>query len=127
MTIEMTDEFLLHAFIIKPIGVPVGHLHILHGMAEHSGRYIEFAQELVKNGYIVSSHDHRGHGRTALLNGTRGHFSDEGGFNRVVEDALEVISYFRKDDSSLKLILFGHSMGSFIARRFIQLHGELLI
>ena len=103
----MSDEFLLHAFIVKPVGVPVGHLHILHGMAEHSGRYIEFAMNLVKNGYIVSGHDHRGHGKTTSLNGTRGYFADRDGFNRVVEDAYEVISYFREFDSSPNSFFLG--------------------
>lgn len=126
LTVDMSDGFSLHAFIMKPEEAPVGHVHILHGMAEHSGRYIAFAEELVRNGYIVSSHDHRGHGKTAALNGTKGHFTNKDGFNRIVEDAFEVISQFREVNPSPRLILFGHSMGSFIGRRLIQTHGEIV-
>ncbi|MCZ2258745.1 alpha/beta hydrolase [Sporosarcina sp. G11-34] len=126
LSIEMTDGFSLYAFILKPEGKPVGHVHILHGMAEHSGRYREFAQNLAANGYIVSSHDHRGHGRTVALNGMRGHFTDEAGFDRVVEDAFEAVTFFRESNSAPRFILFGHSMGSFIGRRFIQTHGDVV-
>ena len=126
LSIEMTDGFSIYTYIMKPEGKPVGHIHILHGMAEHSGRYRAFAQELVTNGYIVSSHDHRGHGRTAELNGIRGHFANEDGFNRVVRDAFEVVTFLRESNSAPRFILLGHSMGSFIGRRFIQTHGDIV-
>ena len=76
---------------------PKGHIHLLHGMAEHIGRYEEFAQYLAGKGYIVSGHDHRGHGKTAELNGIKGHFADEDGFDRVVQDAYEVVTHLRSN------------------------------
>ncbi|KAA0966442.1 lysophospholipase [Sporosarcina sp. ANT_H38] len=123
-TIEMTDGFLTHAVVTKPEGKPVGHIHLLHGMAEHIGRYEEFAEYLVAKGYIVSGHDHRGHGKTAKMNGIKGHFADENGFDHVVQDAYEIISKLREQYPSPRFILFGHSMGSFVARRYVQLHGS---
>ena len=92
----MSDGFLVHAIVIaKPEGNPIGHIHLLHGMSEHIGRYEEFAQYLAGKGYIVTGHDHRGHGKTAEMNGIKGHFADEDGFDRVVQDAYEVISHLR--------------------------------
>ncbi|MHA6258788.1 alpha/beta fold hydrolase [Sporosarcina sp. CAU 1771] len=126
LTLNMSDGFLLHGFIVRPEGNPVGHVHILHGMAEHSGRYVQFTQNLVKNGYIVSGHDHRGHGKTSELNGTKGYFAEKNGFNRVVEDAFKVMAQLKEENPSPKFILFGHSMGSFIGRRLIQKHGEII-
>ncbi len=123
-TIEMTDGFLVHAFVLQPDGEPKGHIHLLHGMAEHIGRYEEFARYLVRQGFIVSGHDHRGHGKTVEKNGIKGHFADEGGFDRVVQDAYEIVSYIRAQQPSKRFILFGHSMGSFVGRRYIQLHGD---
>lgn len=123
-TIEMTDGFLIHAVVMKPEGKPVGHIHLLHGMAEHIGRYEEFAEYLVAKGYIVSGHDHRGHGKTVKMNGIKGHFADENGFDHVVQDAFEIISKLRDQYPSPRFILFGHSMGSFVARRYVQLHGS---
>ena len=94
-------------------------------MSEHIGRYEEFAIILTGRGYIVSGHDHRGHGKTAKMNGIKGHFADENGFDRVVQDAYEIISHSRERNIlHLRFILFGHSMGSFVARRYVQLHGN---
>ena len=126
LTLNMSDGALLYTFIRQPAGQPIGHIHILHGMAEHVGRYNSTVDFFVERGYVVSGHDHRGHGKTAQLNGMKGHFADQDGFNRVVEDAFEVITHMKTYQGPLKFILIGHSMGSFIARRFIQLHGELI-
>ncbi|KXH80058.1 alpha/beta fold hydrolase [Sporosarcina sp. HYO08] len=124
VVIEMSDHFLVHAIIFEPKGEPIGHIHLLHGMAEHIARYDEFAQFLVGKGFVVTGHDHRGHGRTAAINGLKGHFDRHNGFERAVQDVREVIAYFREQLRSIPFILFGHSMGSFLARRYIQLYGH---
>ena len=62
-------------------------VQIAHGMAEHSARYERFAQELNAAGYAVYANDHRGHGRTAE-GGVLGHFADDDGWARVVDDLL---------------------------------------
>jgi alpha-beta hydrolase superfamily lysophospholipase len=103
---------------------PKAHVHLIHGMAEHIGRYGEFARFLAVNGYTVSGHDQRGHGRTAEQSGTFGFFGDEKGFERVVADVQEVIRAVQGQVGELPLVLFGHSMGSFVARRYMQLHSR---
>ncbi|CAM3072379.1 alpha/beta hydrolase [Filibacter tadaridae] len=124
MTLEMSDGFSIHTVLVEPADKPIGHIHILHGMAEHIGRYEEFAKYLAGIGYIVSGHDHRGHGKTAEMNGKPGYFGIEKGFDRVVQDAYEIIKTIREQHPSPRFILFGHSMGSFIARRYVQVHGS---
>ena len=105
----------------------IGHVHILHGMGEHQRRYEPFARYLCELGYLVTSHDHRGHGETAEQNGGLfGYFADENGFERVVKDVHEVIHELQKLYGVHPLTLFGHSMGSFIARRYSQLYSEEL-
>lgn len=101
---------------------PTAHVHIIHGMAEHIARYEEFIRFLTNRGFIVSGHDQRGHGRTAERNGVEGFFAEKNGFNRVVEDVDEVITGIRHQIDDLPLVLLGHSMGSFVGRRYIQLH-----
>ncbi len=103
---------------------PIGHVHLIHGMAEHVGRYEEFAEYLVSLGFIVSAHDQRGHGKTAQRNGILGYFADEDGFHRIVEDMGTVITEVQRATGAWPLVLFGHSMGSFVTRRYIQLHSE---
>lgn len=120
----MSDGLSVYTFIKHPENTPVGHIHILHGIAEHIGRYKTTIDFFVKRGYIVSGHDHRGHGKTATLNGIKGYFAKSDGFNLVVEDAHEVITHLRSPNPSLRFTLIGHSMGSFIARRYIQLYGD---
>jgi alpha-beta hydrolase superfamily lysophospholipase len=97
-----------------------GHVHILHGMAEHSGRYESLALFLQQQGYYVTLHDHRGHGNTAQRNGKYGYFAAHGGFHRVVIDVHEVITAVRQGKELPPVQLIGHSMGSFIARSYIQ-------
>lgn len=120
---ETTDGHELY-YVLYEAEHPKGHIHLVHGMAEHIGRYEEFACFLVANGYSVSGHDQRGHGRTAERNGMRGFFSDEQGFDRVVDDLAEVISTVRHQVGKLPLMVFGHSMGSFVVRRFMQLYSS---
>lgn len=45
-------------------GEPRAVLQILHGMAEHAGRYARLAETFTANGFVVYGHDHRGHGRS---------------------------------------------------------------
>ena len=101
---------------------PKAHVHLLHGMAEHISRYEEFTEHLVRNGFAVSGHDQRGHGRTSERNGAAGFFAEEDGFDLIVEDSRQVIKAVQDQLGDLPLIIFGHSMGSFVARRYIQLY-----
>lgn len=121
--IRASDRVEIYYEIYEPEN-PVAHVHIIHGMAEHVGRYEEFASFLAQHGFVVSGHDQRGHGRTAKRNGTQGFFGEFDGFNRVVEDVDEVLKGVQSQIGQLPLILFGHSMGSFVARRYIQLHSD---
>ena len=43
---------------------PRGVFQIAHGMAEHIGRYDEFAKYIASNGFIVCGNDHLGHGKS---------------------------------------------------------------
>lgn len=122
----MTDGHEVFVRTFKPDEGIIGHIHLLHGMAEHSERYEEFAQVLVAQGYFVSTHDHRGHGYTADKNGQLGFFGYEKGFDRVVQDVYEVLKQVEIIANTGRPILFGHSMGSFIARRFAQLYSEMI-
>ncbi|CAM5183149.1 Alpha-beta hydrolase superfamily lysophospholipase OS=Ureibacillus acetophenoni OX=614649 GN=SAMN05877842_10492 PE=4 SV=1 [Ureibacillus acetophenoni] len=126
MELLISDGHRVFVRIYEPDGEVIGRFHILHGMGEHGGRYDAFATMLCEQGYFVTAHDHRGHGQTAEMNGKLGYFADENGFNRVVEDVYEVIQHVRYDYKKVPVYIFGHSMGSFIARRFIQLYSDVV-
>lgn len=103
---------------------PIGHVQLLHGMAEHIGRFDDFARFLASHGYAVTGHDQRGHGRTAKRNGKLGFLAERNGFERIVEDARQVVAAMQGKLGELPFILFGHSMGSYVARRYIQLYSD---
>lgn len=102
---------------------PKAIVQIAHGMAEHIDRYDEFARELVKNDFSVYGNDHRGHGKTAGTKENLGYFADEDGFSMVVEDMHQLTLKIREVYPTAPIILFGHSMGSFLARKYIQVYG----
>ncbi|RFB18486.1 lysophospholipase [Bacillus sp. HNG] len=103
---------------------PKGIVQIAHGMAEHIERYDLFANTLAKEGYIVYGNDHRGHGKTGTKAELIGFFADENGFDRVVEDMIQLTEIIKKNHPNIPTFLFGHSMGSFLSRRYIQTHGD---
>ncbi|MEH7331130.1 lysophospholipase [Neobacillus drentensis] len=105
---------------------PKAIVQIAHGMAEHIDRYDAFAKELMSHDFIVYGNDHRGHGETAKLNNMSGYFADEQGFKKVVEDMHALTMIIEKEFPGFPIILFGHSMGSFLSRRYIQLYGNRL-
>ena len=119
--LKMSDGQQLYVAMYEPESTPKGHIHVLHGMGEHCGRYDMYGKQLADMGYFVSMHDHRGHGQTVDRGGQLGFFAQQKGFERVVRDVFEVTQLIRKNRDLPQMILFSHSMGSFIARRYVQL------
>lgn len=102
-----------------------GIVALSHGMVEHAMRYDRFGCDLVDAGYVLSAHDHRGHGRTAQKaeadgTGKFGYLADSGGFDKVVSDVDEVITKLAADIPGKDIFLLGHSFGSFVAQSYIE-------
>jgi alpha-beta hydrolase superfamily lysophospholipase len=98
---------------------PKGLIYIAHGLAEHVARYERFAGALNELGLSVAGHDHRGHKLTLQSDDDLGHFDDNDGFSLMAEDLLAGVVAWRAEHSGLPLILFGHSMGSFLVQRVL--------
>jgi alpha-beta hydrolase superfamily lysophospholipase len=92
--------------------------HIVHGMAEHAGRYARLAESLTAAGFRVYAHDHRGHGRTARADDL-GHFGDEGGWARIVGDLRRLLRREMDENTGKPLVVIGHSMGSFMVQQLM--------
>jgi alpha-beta hydrolase superfamily lysophospholipase len=86
---------------------------ILHGNAEHSGRYGELAGFLNEKGCRVFAFDARGHGESE---GERGYVRD---FKDLTEDVDSFIDFVKERHKAENLYLFGHSMGGFIAAMYL--------
>jgi alpha-beta hydrolase superfamily lysophospholipase len=120
------DGMKIFCYRYLPETSPIGCIQIAHGMADHAKRYSHFAEYLCKAGFAVYSNDHRGHGRTGETAGIMGYFSDSDGWNKVVEDMLQLNNIIKTEHPSCPMILFGHSMGSFLSRTFITKYSDRL-
>ena len=107
----------IRAGIWMPAGEPVAVVQILHGIAEHIERYETFARYLNERGMLVVAADHMGHGKSIGRDGIQGYF--HGGWFAAVKDAYQLLQETRKQYPDVPYILFGHSMGSFIARTIL--------
>ncbi len=107
----------VHRFL--PEGQPTGVVHIAHGMAEHGARYARFAEALTLKGYAVYADDHRGHGKTSPAADDRGFVSRQGGWARLVRDQAQLIEHEKQQHPGLPVIVFGHSMGSFLVQSYL--------
>ena len=99
-------------------------LVISHGMAEHALRYERFARFLCEHGIGVYAHDQRGHGKTAASETDLGFLAEKDGFRRAVLDVRAVVQKCRSDFPQAKIVLFGHSFGSFVAQSYIEQFSE---
>lgn len=100
----------------------VGVVVISHGMSEHSERYDDFATFLNQNGFVVLADDHRGHKYNNA--GPKGVVEGDS-FNQTLEDIRTVVDY-AKNTYKKEVLLLGHSYGSFLSQRFMELNGRML-
>lgn len=97
-----------------PAGTPRRIVQIVHGYAEHGGRYAHVASALNERGAVVYADDHLGHGHS---DGERALISD---FDHVVDDLQSLASLARSENQGLPHILVGHSMGGLLSARLCQ-------
>ncbi|MBO4323498.1 MAG: alpha/beta hydrolase [Clostridia bacterium] len=107
-----------------PEGEKKGILQISHGMAEGIARYEKFAEFMADNGYIVIGDDHRAHGET---DPGRTGYADGDIFYDTLKDMDMLGRIYKEQYPSLQLIIFGHSYGSFLTQRYIELYGKNVV
>lgn len=113
-----TGECGIFTCIRYPDGKPKAVVQLAHGMAEHIGRYTEFADILCAHGYIFAANDHAGHGKSLKDDAHKGYFAESDGWTALIEDLREVRALTHAEFPDIPHILMGHSMGSFLARTY---------
>lgn len=103
-----------------------GVIQIAHGMAEHHERYEDFIEFLNNNGFVVYINDHLGHGKSVTSNNELGYFGKEAGYKYLIKDMKKLSKIAKEENPDLPFILFGHSMGSMLARLYTENYGNLL-
>jgi alpha-beta hydrolase superfamily lysophospholipase len=91
---------------------------LVHGYAEHSGRYDSTALFLAQAGFAVQALDLRGHGRSA---GRRCFVSD---FHDYLSDVDAVLQRAARSWPDRRTFLMGHSLGGLISVYFAIESGE---
>lgn len=78
---------------------------IVHGLAEHSGRYSYVENRLLENKIGVYKFDHRGHGKSE---GEEVYYED---YNDLFDDVNHIVELAKTENPELPIFVIGHSMG----------------
>lgn len=99
-------------------------LQITHGMIEYIERYRPFAEYLNTQGFLVVGHDHLGHGASIQSEADWGFFAEKNPSDTVVEDMHKLRVMVQKENPGVPYFMMGHSMGSYMLRKYLCLHPE---
>lgn len=117
------NEIYAKIYTPKNVEKVEGIIQISHGMCEYIEKYEEFIKYMLDKGYIVCGNNHLGHGKKVEKE-KRGFFADSDGYKYMVED-LHLFTKIVKDKfPNIPYFIFGHSMGSFIARIYISKYAK---
>lgn len=89
---------------------------LVHGIGEHSLRYLNVAEAFTKEGYVLFGADLRGHGKSG---GPRGHFPS---MEAVLLDIDLLLGHARKRYPDIPLFLYGHSLGGILVLHYALKH-----
>lgn len=114
---------LIHVHQWTPVSRGVkGVVQIAHGVAEYALRYEHFAKYLCAQGFVVVANDHLGHGKSLIEGCPMVYLGDENGWEHTVDDMEELRARTARVFPGKPYFLFGHSMGSFLARTHLIRH-----
>jgi alpha-beta hydrolase superfamily lysophospholipase len=108
------SEGVVYYRVWQPAGDPRRIVLIVHGYAEHGGRYSHVAEALVAGGAAVYAPDHIGHGHS---DGERALIRD---FEHVVDDLRHMADIAVEEQGAIPLVVAGHSMGGLLSARFAE-------
>mgnify|MGYP001823452317 FL=1 len=91
-------------------------LVIVHGLAEHSGRYMNVVNHFVPAGYAVYGIDHIGHGRS---DGDRVYVDRFQDYTTTLATYIDMIHDWQPDKP---IFLIAHSMGGLIGAAYLLEH-----
>lgn len=118
ITLTARDGLVLHAALFECEN-PKALVQVIHGAKEHKERYYDICTFFNANGYAVIVSDNRGHGQSVSAAYPLGHFESA---EEMLDDQLVVSAHIKSLYPGKSLYLFGHSLGSCIARYYLQQH-----
>lgn len=113
VVIRARDGLDLCTYLWPAMGVERAHLLLVHGIAEHAGRYPHLGSRLASAGITTHAFDLRGFGRSG---GHRAYLDRWSQYHDDVEDRLAEL---RSIAAGLPVVLYGHSMGGLIVLGYV--------
>ncbi len=104
---------------LLPDKTPRAIIQINHGMAEHSERYLQLAEILLKKQLGIYLHDHPGHGRSVSNPDKLGILAEKNGWHHMLNTIGSIHKIISKKHLGTPLIIMGHSMGSLLTRHYL--------
>jgi alpha-beta hydrolase superfamily lysophospholipase len=92
---------------------PKAILLLVHGLVEHSGRYMNVVNHFVPRGFAVYGFDHIGHGKSE---GKRAYIERFKDFTDTIKQYYDHIIHWQPN---VPVIIFGHSMGGLITTNYV--------
>ena len=113
----------IHVVQWLPEGEPKAVLQIVHGMIEYIERYDTFARFMADNGFLVVGHDQLGHGQSVRSVEDWGYISDIAPGRTLVRDIHKLRKMTQSEHPNIPYYILGHSMGSYLLRRYLSSKG----
>ena len=101
-----------------PESKPKAAIVLVHGLADHSGRYGNVVNCLLARGYAIWSYDQRGHGKSP---GTRCYVNR---FSDLINDLKMFVAVVAERNPEYPIFLVGHSMGDLESAAFVADHPQ---
>lgn len=114
----------IHAISWKPAGEVKAVVQLVHGMAEYANRYEDMAKYYAEKGYAFYACDHLGHGKSVNENYELGYFGENERGHVFVDDVKKLTDIAKMENPGKPMIIYGHSMGSFITRVYLSKYGD---
>src|SRR5438477_1346215 len=112
-SVRTRDGLDLRTYEWPAVGTARAHLLLVHGIAEHAGRYPRVASQLARAGISVHSYDQRGFG------GSGGHRAYVDRWSQYHDDVEDRLTEVRSAAEGLPVVLYGHSMGGLVALGYV--------
>lgn len=125
MQLMSKDALDLFAQCWEPAGEIKAVICLVHGLGEHSSRYIHWAEMLTGAGYALLALDLRGHGKSG---GQRGHTPS---YDHYADDVSVLFDEAARRFPGKPCFIYGHSMGGLVVAYYLiqrqpQLAGAII-
>lgn len=105
----------IHYYIFEPETELRAIVQFTHGWKDYIERNTELIHYFTNHGIMVCGCDFIGHGRSSEESAL-GHLDRKNGWSYLVKDAKKLAGFMREEYPNVPLFLYGHGMGSLVAR-----------